>query len=651
MKLKNRIAMAPFLNMPPSHYGDDERVIKWFEARARGGAGLIMTGATGVLPPPDPPPPGMPVRLTIYDDKFIPGMAKLAEIIHSYGAKIGVQIGMGGPMGGLGPSPDPYPDENHPKSNFFEVLYGRSVPVREVTVEELDRFGDILAAASARLKKAGVDCVLLHCAHGGATLCCSFISPFYNRRTDSYGGGWENRLRFPTEILRKMRKAVGPDYPILARISADELLGKRGITLEDTVQYVVPALEQAGVDAIDVSQGSILHDMGGITIPLYYPRDCYIHNAAAVKEVAGVPVIGVGRIVELDRAEKFLQEGKADIIYLGSQLAADPDTPNKYAEGRHEDIRICIGCKATKEGECGRPCSINYDIQDEPIPLVPAETPKKVLVVGGGVAGMEAARIAVMRGHKVTLMEREPELGGMVATLALNPLTAEFRNIVDYLGVQLRKLAVDVRVCKEANLADIEELNPDVVIVAAGSSPELPKVARGKPGVMSHSQALKSKAAVGNRVVVWGFFGAELAIALAGEGKQVTLIGGSGEGSLGSDLPRSRRWWILRKLTDINVVRVAPEAQQLTNPEVLYNIKVDAITYEGLHISGQYGRKDIIPYDTLIISQRYGERKTNDTLYTALEGKVAEIHKIGDCLQVRDIKEAIWTANEVARKI
>jgi len=652
MKLKNRIAMAPFLNMPPSQYADDEKVVRWFEERARGGTGLIMTGAAGVLPPPDPPPPGMPPRLTVHDDKFIPGLARLAEVMHSHGAMIGVQLAAGGPMGGIGPSPAPYPDEGHPKMDFIQVLFGAPIPVRELSVEEILFFEDAFAAAALRLKKAGIDCVQLHCAHGGATLCCSFISPFYNRRTDEYGGSWENRLRFPVETIQKMRRAVGPDYPILARISADEMLGERGITLEDATRQVVPALEEAGIDAVDVSQGSILHDMGGIIVPLYYPRGCYIHNAAAVKEVARVPVIGVGRIVDLDMADRFLQEGKADIIYLGSQLAADPETPRKYAEGRPEDIRVCIGCKASREGECGRPCSINYDIQDEPVPLVPAETPKRVLVVGGGVAGMEAARIVALRGHSVALVEKEPELGGMVAALALDPLTSEFRNIVDYLGVQLRKLDVDVKVCKEATVAGIEALGPDVVIVAAGSSAAVPEVARGKPGVMTHSQALRSRAAVGSRVIVWGFFGAELAISLAEEGKTVTLLGASGEGSLGSDLPRSRRWWMLRKLTDINVVRVDPAAQQVSNPGVLYNVEVEDITAEGLRARvGGFDRTQTIPYDTLIVSQRFGERKANDSLLTGLEGKVSEVYKIGDCLQVRDIKEAVWSANEVARKL
>ena len=208
---------------------------------------------------------------------------------------------------------------------------------------------------------------------------------------------------------RSIREAVGDNYPILVRITGDDLLGKGGITLEDTVKYVIPALEKAGVDGFDVSQGSITHSPQGIGIPLYYPRGCFIHYAEAIKKVTNLPVMAVGRVIDLDMAERFLQEGKADIINLGSQLLCDPETPKKYFEGRPEDIRKCIG---DKPGLCGRPCILNYDSHDKPIPLKPAEKQKRVLIIGGGVAGMEAARVAALRGHKVTLVEKEPELGG-----------------------------------------------------------------------------------------------------------------------------------------------------------------------------------------------------------------------------------------------
>jgi len=518
------------------------------------------------------------------------------------------------------------------------------MPIQDLTVEQIVQLEDAIAACAARVKKAGCDCVELHCTHGGASLYSSFISPFINRRTDEYGGSWEGRLRMPVETIKKMREAVGKDYPILVRICADQLLGPRGITVEDTVRYIVPALEKAGVDCFDVSQGDNIYSVEGISIPLYYPRGCYIYVAEAVKQVTRLPVIGVGRIVEIDMAEKFLQEGKADIIFMGRQLTADPETPKKYFEGRPEDIRHCIGCLAG----CGRPCPINYDIQDEPIPMTPAEKSKKVLVIGGGVGGMEAARIATLRGHRVTLMEKDSELGGMVAALALTPMTAEFRNIVDYLGIQMRKLGVDVRVCKEATVADVEDLKPDVVIVAAGSSLLVPEVAEGKPGVMDHIEAVRNWRAIGQKVVIWGLVAAELAISLAEQGKDVVMIGRGGEDTLARDYVASRRWYVLRKLTDVNVVRETPQAMKVNNPRVLYYIDVEDITPEGIKIKDQAGGRETLPYDTLIISR---EREPNDSPFNELQGKAAEVYKIGDCSEVGDIKTAMWGANEVARKI
>ncbi|MDP2920057.1 MAG: NADH:flavin oxidoreductase, partial [Dehalococcoidia bacterium] len=348
MKLKNRIGLPSLLNMPGA---DDSSIndltIRWFESRAKGGAGLIMTGSVA------PSAPGIPVQtrivrgagIALYDDRFIPGFARLAKVLHSYGAMLGVQMGIvGGVMGGRGPSPPPYPDEQNRTDDLYFVMSGVRIPRTEVTIEQIERSQNDIAAAAARAKEAGVDAVELHCAHGGATGGCSFISPYYNRRTDKYGGSWENRLRYAVETIRKIRQAVGDDFPVFVRLSTDQLLGNRGITIEDTCKIIVPTLEKAGVDCIDCSQGDMIRAGQGITIPLYYPRGCFIHLAAAVKKSTRLPVIGVGRIVDIEMAEKFLQEGKADIIFMGRQLVADPDTPKKYFEGRKDEIRTCIGC-------------------------------------------------------------------------------------------------------------------------------------------------------------------------------------------------------------------------------------------------------------------------------------------------------------------
>jgi 2,4-dienoyl-CoA reductase-like NADH-dependent reductase (Old Yellow Enzyme family)/thioredoxin reductase len=646
MKLRNRLGMPSFLNNPVGENGEvTDITVRWFEERAKGGAGLVMTGACF------PFDPGIPalrrLALSVADDSCISGFTRMSKAVQSHGAALGVQIAIGGPMLGFSPSPPPYPDETHAKQTVAEAFGQPPIPIHDLSVEEIVQFEDAFAAAAARCKQAGADCVELHCTHGGASLCSTFISPFYNKRDDEYGGDWEGRLRFAVETIQKMRKAVGKDYPILVRICADQLLGSRGITVEDTVKYVVPALEEAGVNCFDVSQGDNIRSVEGISIPLYYPRGCFIYVAEAVKKVTTLPVIGVGRIIEIEMAEKFIREGKADIIFMGRQLTADPDTPNKYLDGRPEDIRKCIGCLAG----CGRPCPINYDIQDEPISMTPAEKSKSVMVIGGGVGGMEAARVAALRGHQVTLIEKEPELGGMVAALGLNPLTGEFANIIDYLTAQMRRLEVKVQVCREATVADIEELKPDVVILATGSTATIPEPARGKLGVMTHSEASRNYRAIGQNVVVYGLFGAELAIYLAEQGKDVVLMGRSGEGSLGSDVAQARKWWIIRKLTDVNVVRETPAAQKLSNPKVVFNVQIEDVTTEGIHVVDNEGAKSVLPCDTLIFSRRFGERSANDSLFDVLQTKVAEVYKIGDCAQVRGIKDAVWDANEVARRI
>jgi NADPH-dependent 2,4-dienoyl-CoA reductase/sulfur reductase-like enzyme len=442
-----------------------------------------------------------------------------------------------------------------------------------------------------------------------------------------------------------MREAVGEDYPLLVRISADELLGDKGITIDDTTRHIVPALEAAGADCIDVSQGSITHSPEGIEIPLYYPRGCFMHLAEAVKKVTDLPVIGVGRIVELEMAEDFLREGKADLIYLGRQLTADPDTPRKYLEGRPEDVRKCVACV---EG-CGTPCSINYEMTPGVTPLTRVDTPRSVLVIGGGVAGMEAARVAAERGHRVTLIEKRPTLGGMVAALALEPLTAEFANLIEYLSVQLEKLGVEVRLSTEAGAAEVADLSPDAVIMATGSSMIVPGVAKGRPGVMDHIEALRNRKDIGHRVVVWGFtYGAELAISLAEEGKEVVLIGEGSEKTLGGHASNFRRWWILRKLSDVDTARGTPEAQRISNPKVLSNVKVEEITSDGIALKDEKGERSVLAYETLIISRG---RKRDNALSGQLQAKATEVHEIGDCASVGDIQKAISSANEVARAI
>ncbi|MEE8400295.1 MAG: FAD-dependent oxidoreductase [Desulfobacterales bacterium] len=660
MELKNRIAFAPFFNMPASEDGEvNDLTIRWFEERAKGGAGFVMMGGVGITELPVEIREAMKAMMTpltwrlsgLVNDSYIPGYAKLAEAMHAYDCKIGIQFGFGGTAAGTAPSDPPYPSEEHNFDEPFAVISGQGamgLPIHAVSIEEIEQFKQDAAASAVRAKAAGLDCVELHSCHG-ITLPGCFLSPYFNRRTDQYGGDWPGRVRFTGEIIRAMKDAVGDDFPIFVRINGEEFIGKWGITIEDTCKYIVPELETYGVDCISITQGHIPQAADHIFLPVYFPRGAVINLPAAVKKATELPVIGVGKIVDMEMAEQFLVEGKADIIYMGRQLCADPDTPKKFFEGRSDEIRKCIGDQvfAADGGNCGRPCSVNYDLQDHPIPLTVAEKPKTALVIGGGVAGMEAARILASKGHKVTLMEKEAQLGGMVGALALDPVMAAFGNIVDYLTVQMRKLEVDVRVCKEVTIADVEFLTPDVIILATGSSLTIPEIASEAPRTLTHIDALKRKQEVGQNVVIWGFPGSELAISLAEEGKDVTLMGG-GEASLAAEIPMLRRVWIMRKIADYSFIRVHPGLEKSGNLEALYNVKVNEISSAGIRIMEDGKGERTLPYDTLIISRG---RKSNDALFDELQGKAAEIHKIGDCRSVRDIRRAIWGANEVAREI
>jgi 2,4-dienoyl-CoA reductase-like NADH-dependent reductase (Old Yellow Enzyme family)/thioredoxin reductase len=648
MELKNRLGFAPFLNMPAGEDGHiNDLTVRWFEQRAAGGTGLVMSGAV-MAAEPDKERMGLlgQTWIGLYDDKYIEGIKKIADAVHKHGACFGMQIAPGaGVMSGRPPSPPPYPDEEDATFDFFKGLMGFDMPMQPWTIEEIEKLPPLVADAARRAKEAGVDIFELHCAHGGATMNNSFISPYYNKRTDKYGGSWENRLRLPIDTIKAMRETVGEDYPLMVRLSSDQMVGDKGVRLKDTCETIVPALEAAGVDIFDITQGDMIRTPEGILIPLYYPYGCYMDMTAEVKKATSKPVIGVGRIIDLEMANQYIEEGKADIIYMGRQLTADPDTPKKFLAGKTDEIRNCIACS----GACG-PCDINYDIHRDAIPLRKADSAKKVLVIGGGVGGMEAAVVARKRGHEVILMEKESELGGMVNALSKNPLKTDFHNIIDYHEREMKRLGVTVQMNKECTLADVDELKPDAVLLAAGSVIMSPEETQGQPGVMDHITALNNFDQLGQKVVVWGLAAADYAMFLAQKGKDVVLFGRGGMETLAKDYPLPRRFYVFRQLTDLPFPRAEykPETQRVSNPEVLYNITVEEVANNEIHTVNKDGEKRSIPYDSFVVSR---ERIKQDTLLDELKAKVPEVHMIGDCADAQEIKEAILTANEICRKL
>lgn len=664
MVLKNRLANAPFGSVPSAD-GDgyiDDRAVEHCRTLIESGVSMLMMGPLRTTPEPsrfigtiDQTKVKMPVGIaSIVDDSYIPSYKKLVDFAHSHNCKLGAQLGDWGPQG-LN-SMSEMPEDN--KKYVYLALGQKELPEQHiVTIEELDNFVEYIAQGALRCKKAGLDCVEIHSAHSTGLLYANSLDPFFNNRDDEYGGDLPRRIHFQIKTIKRMRELVGPDYPILIRINGDDLKGELGHTNEDVCKYIVPILEEAGFDAIDISQGGPMYTTQGPLPPVYYPRGVWMHLAKAIKQATKLPVIGVGRITSIEMAEKYLREGWADIMYMGRQIFADEKTLTNFLEGKKEykETRQCISC--LKPGCID--CTLNYGRFGtmrpgfERLGLDKVEKPKKVLIVGGGVAGMEAARVASIKGHKVTLWEKEGNLGGIVATLATTPLTSEFQNLIDYLTNQLLKTEVDVRCCYEATAEKIKAFAPDVCILASGTEMPLPDYLQGGLMVMPHLEAMRRKREFRSfcqwrkKVVVYGFQAAEFALDLAEAGADVTLMGVGSDTTIGGEgwVRRERKYFLQRKLTDINYIRRSEDTRRVYNPQVITHVTLEGVGDDGVHYY-HHGIHKTIPYDVLIYS---GGRKKKDELFETIEKSVPAAYKIGDCSSIGNITTAIQSANDLVR--
>ncbi|MDP2744085.1 MAG: NAD(P)-binding protein, partial [Dehalococcoidia bacterium] len=399
LEIKNRIVMPAMANALATEDGYvNDQLLAYFEARARGGAGLITVGFTCIDFPRGTEGPR---RLAIDHDKYLPGLTSLTQTIKKHGARVAIQLNHAGgaalhSLTGFQPIA-PSPIICRPGGDVCRAL----------TVDEIGQMVQLFVRAAERAVKAGFEAIEIHAATG--YLLNEFLSPYYNRRKDSYGGSLENRARFLMEVVKTVRDRVGRDYPLLVRLNGREYIGNAGITIEHTCQ-LAPMLEREGVNAINVTQYGFIYPFAKTE----EPPGAYLYLAEAVKKAVNIPVIAVGRITP-EVGERALLEGKADLVAIARGLLADPDLPNKAAAGRLDDIVPCITCLTcgalSLMGMAG--CSVNPSVgKERDHQLAPAQKPKRVLVVGGGPAGMETARVAALRGHRVTLYEREAKLGG-----------------------------------------------------------------------------------------------------------------------------------------------------------------------------------------------------------------------------------------------
>ncbi|MBI2832437.1 MAG: FAD-dependent oxidoreductase [Chloroflexi bacterium] len=629
VEIRNRLLMAPMGTHAHNEDGSiNDRMIDYYVERAKGGVGLILGQTASILKESS--------RSTIpaiYDDKFIAPLRRLADAVHRHGAKIGWQLEHGGKV--LTGSTDPHIVALGPSAIPW---VGSGKAPREATKEDIERVVEAFAEGARRLKDAGLDIIEIHGCHGD--LISSFLSPLDNRRQDEYGGTVEKRARFACEVIQRVRQKVGTDFPISFRLSgADYLDG--GITIEDSKQ-VAPLLVKAGTDALHVSAGQWESYKWGI--PNYlFPDGLNVHLAEEIRKVATVPVIAVGKIGDLALAENILREGKADFVAMGRPFLTDPELPNKAREGRTDEIRRCIYCmgcmiKSMKSAHGGISCTVNPAVlREKEFILKPAASPKRIMVIGGGLAGMEAARVLAERGHKVSLYEADSKLGGQWNIASLEPQKEAFASVARDLSRSLEKAGVKVILNKPVTRQFVAENKPDAVVVATGAKPAILDV----PGVNNKNvvQAVDvfvGKAKVGKTVVVVGgkYRAMEAAILLAEQGKKVSIVARSGLRQHGSG--QAIIHWVYLALRD----------RLIEDGVYIYTqARVREIRETGVYIDFEQ-ETAFLKADTVVLAVG---AKPENALFEQLKGTVPEIYRIGDCAEPRDAMDAIREGAEIGR--
>jgi 2,4-dienoyl-CoA reductase-like NADH-dependent reductase (Old Yellow Enzyme family)/thioredoxin reductase len=504
---------------------------------------------------------------------------------------------------------------------------------REMTPEEIEGTIASFAEAARRAKAAGFDGVELHGAHG--YLMSQFLSPYTNRRTDKYG---RDRGLFAQETLQRVRSRVGSDYIVGYRLSGDEFI-EGGVTLEETKPFA-QRMERAGIDYIHVTAG--MPETGeNFVVPMYYPKGRLLHLAEGIKKSVDVPVIAVGAIHDVSLAEQALQKKQADLIAMARGLVADPELPKKAREGRVEDIRTCLRCN-----ECAsrvRPnqtqrCSINAEAgRERQMRIHPASRPKHVCVIGGGPAGMEAARVLAARRHRVTLLEKEKELGGLLRYAAIPRFKDELKSFLQYLRTQVKKAGVEIRLDCRATPEMVQELKPDAVILAAGSTMQVPEIpGTHRPFVGTAVDLLSGEFKPGPKVLVVGgaAMGCEVAAHLVSSGKSVTLVEMLDD--LAVDLLEYRARVTLLQLLKKGGV------------EIFSGWRLQKIDEGRALLMSHDWREKEGAVDSVILAMGLS---SNRELLTPLKATCNEVYPIGDCVEPRKIYQAVHEGAFAGRAI
>jgi len=638
MEIKNRMAMAPMATDYANPDGTvSQRMIDYYEARARGGVGLIIMEVVTV----DELSPYVPKTVSLWDDRFIPSLKTLTDAIHAHGTRIIPQVSHPGPE-----SLAPFFNETQPVGPSPVICHSTKQKCRELTLEEIERIIEQFGDAARRAREAGCDGMELHAAHS-YMLVGSFLSPLRNRRTDAYGGSVHDRLKFPLDVIRNIREKAGEDFPIVMRISGDMMV-PGGQDIRET-QYITPIFEKAGIHAFEISAGIFPEGMFRIIPPTGSPLRPNVRLSAAVKEVVDVPVLVVGRINDPRIAEDILNRNEADMVVMGRALLAEPEFPNKAAEGRFNDIRPCVacglGCIAVRNQGRDMTCVLNPTLgREKEMHITPSAEPKRVLVAGGGPAGLEAARVAALRGHQVILCEKGPKVGGQLNLAAAVPFKQEMCKIQKYFSVQAEHAGVEFRLNTEVTGELIKEVRPDVLIVATGAEPLIPDI----PG-LDRQKVITAHDVLGDKVEL-----------LSGK---VLVIGGGMVGCETAETIANRGDNPIIGNTDVTVVEMindvaldtAPQVRDLlmqrlrkNGVKIFTSTRVIEVLEDGVVIERDGKQETIRGMDHLVVSMGV---QSVDRLSSEIKDMVAEVYPVGDAKEARSALEAIAEGAEVARRI
>lgn len=690
LQLRNRIIMAPMgSNFAESDGTCGERIQAYYEARAAGGAGLLIMGVGAIAYPAGT---AEPYQVGLSDDRFLPGLSQLVQRVHKHGAKIAIQLQHAGKTAvrdlaegrelWVPSMPPPFKTDmmNSLTREELGAFISAGKPKNKPQVRVLDK-ADIaqlvswFGEAAERAKRAGFDGVEIHAGH--SYIIAGFLSPYYNKRDDEYGGSLENRARLMLEVIGEVRRRTGDDFGLWLRLDAHELRLDGGISLEECQAYARMA-EAAGVDAVSVSAyAATTQGVAFVEAPLVQKPAGFMDWTAQVKSVLKVPVIAVGRL-EPGVADRAIAEGKCDFVAMARKLLADPELPNKLIKGDAAAIRPCIYCYVCVSQIFVNQrvkCAVNpFTGQEYQKVILPAAQPQHIVVVGGGPAGLEAARLASLRGHRVTLLERSGRLGGTLFFAAL--AYQENGALLDNLVHQVNQLPIDVRLNTEATVELLQELRADQVLVANGArraAPDIPgadlkhvwsgdelrrlmtgdraeEIAKAKlsltqrtmmkagslTGATNSADAIKQLSKLwmplGKQVVIigGGLVGLELAEFLIERGRRVTVL--EPDQSLGRELSIVRRWPVLANLRQHDVA-------------LLTEVQIEGIDAQAVHYRDKDGQSGKVTADSVVLALGAGP---DASLADRLAASGLPIHRLGDCHTLGYIEGALRSATEVA---